>query len=498
MELLLYKENQRIHRAELLINGKKLSIDAPDKLMAELLNFEWYDFSYCYEALASCECDPAGSCFEKNIKKQLSSLSDDARDVLINALVSVRDNWLIDYMPESMIPHDLDSDELPICKEFVRELNNICPLIFAIHSSIESRKDYDYFQYIMHYAFGYNFTPYLYYPKKLSAQQVFGIIRDYRPNPKESSNNQFNTEVDRILSARSAKEYWDHFQSLAKTAYEHNRESEFNGFLNWYLWEGPNFSETSTERLLSEYIDEFCKFVSTSASSRLKVYVAEEIYKILNTPPYPSLPDVHTCNNLLELMCCLVLSYYKQQTPLSLCPYCHKVFVRLANSQKTCKSKDCQKTAASSQATRSIELFGKNLFGVLNNVRKRLCYSGSGRESKYDVQRYCHCGITPAASEIIVKKLSEINKKYIEELNIHINKILSIPDWAREDYVDLVNDWINKIDSYYRNKNISNLITEGVYSDTSPKNKKFIVKCFSIDPLCPCEIISTNIEIPIT
>lgn len=519
MNLLIYKEDQRINKAEAIIDETNISIDAPDQLLAELLNFDWDVFTYCYKNLLDLN-GPVPYVIRSEMCSQLLLLTRDCRNALYHILfdaVEVAEDYIF-FDDEGLDKYTLPP--IPLSKEILTQLNTVTYLIPTIESSIKDHHDYDWLQYILYFAYGYNHIERLYYPQKISAVLCFDIIQHYLfpsinhssirrdsadaqqistkddQNFSNSSYAKFKTEITNILSTNDNQEFLKHFEALTNIVSEIKHGYNFSSLLDDCLWVLQKSSDSDVPQLLSLFVENFCNYTASCSNKYFKSQIARRIYATLNTPPYPPIPEVYECNSLSDLLCCLTLSFYKQQTPLAICQYCQKIFVRTANSQKNCKNENCQKLAHNSGKAHSLALFGRDLFCVLNNVYKRLCYSGTGTKSKYDTSKYCGDGVTLSTSEEIVESFSKLKKEYVKELNQHISTIWGLPEFARDDYIDLVNEWINQIDAYYRCKYITALVDKAVNDNTHPKEKKaVVVKRFGIDPSFPFEIITSDYRI---
>ena len=148
--------------------------------------------------------------------------------------------------------------------------------------------------------------------------------------------------------------------------------------------------------------------------------------------------------------------------PITQCKYCRKYFPREENSQEVCRN--CKDLTGNKKNARIKEIFGVDLYGVINNIYRRLCYCKDGKLSydKYNIREDPLSDdmlLTPEQSESLVTALKEVKNHFSQDVYTAYERYLGYQDDSmKQMFIEFVVDWVKEIDRYYNLDTIKSLI----------------------------------------
>lgn len=381
---------------------------------------------------------------------------------------------------------------LPLDAENRQKFKKVKELLGVISSKIsKGEATYEYFDFILKHF--YNYVPPAFPVQKYKnniLSFIQPLIEQYCPfNINKLSYQLLCTQIDesentvvledKLLQLRDL--LIQEVKDIGHSRYEYH-SNKIAGLISWYCMEYvslynyydyhdySDFDKISDEQYLKgkeqEKLNQLNALTNLSLIQKIcededapyKLFLIDLLYTYNNTSQHDN-KEYYLCD-LFDLICHSLLFCFKGNTAkIKECKFCKTYFVLTNNSQKTCLN--CRSLTTVMKASETKNIFGVDLFGVVNKIYRRLCYMGTGKNSKYADNKYTGLGLSLEQSAILVDSF----KKLKNELQGVVNdiceryKIYSDAE-IKEEYVEFVVAWVNEIDSYYSSNNIKTFILD--------------------------------------
>jgi len=396
---------------------------------------------------------------------------------------------------------------LPLDSENRQKFKKVKELLGVISSKIsKGEATYEYFDFILKHF--YNYVPPAFPVQKYKnniLSFIQPLIEQYCPfNINKLSYQLLCTQIGEAESIVALEDKLLQLRDLLRQEvidvghyrYEYHSK-KIAGLISWYCmeyvslynyydyYEDDDFDKIFDEQYLKnkeqEKLTQLNALTNLSLIQKLcededapyKMFLIDLLYTY-NNPSKLTKDKQYYLYDLFDLICHSLLFCFKGNAArIKECKFCKAYFVLTNNSQKTCLN--CRSLSTVMKAYETKNIFGVDLFGVVNKIYRRLCYTGTGKNSKYADDKYTSSGLSLEQSAILVDSF----KKLKNELQGVVNdiceryKIYSDAE-IKEEYIEFVVAWVNAIDSYYSSKNIKSFIL-----DMLNKNDKQAV--FEID-----------------
>lgn len=399
-------------------------------------------------------------------------------------------------------------DILPPTTNGLKYLEKISDMLCMISDKINKRvASYDYFNFVL--TNFYNYKPPLFPIQKYNISFlsfICPLIQEYCPFQKhildfdilvseiEKSKNLVELE-DKLLQLRDLikLEADERIEPLLIAKYN-SHSKKICDLIEWYCltcvsMNGNYMYEQNIEDLFDEEKNRtfekeeldnlniqtnfrLIEHICNEEAAPYKPFLIDLLYSY-NDPQKSKIPkNIYYLEDIFELVSHSILYCYRENAcPIIKCKYCKKYFPRQQNSQEVCE--DCKHLTGAMKNSEVKRIFGVNLFGIINNIYRRLCYQGTGKDSKYSTDRYINFCENSLQSKLLVEGLKQLKNELNNEVYDICEKYKSITDDSmKEEYVQFVLEWIDKVNNYYSFALIKELLEEALKKD----NPIFIIK----------------------
>lgn len=473
-----------------------LNLNATKMYLEELLNFDWTEFTYRYRLLVTCYgiSDEFKKQTAKHLIDQLNFLSESLQTLLVDCF---RDECIHkrllklhsstnkkQILQENLAPlpklrdilnnySNSPSVDMLLSEDILDLLNKTCILVCRTTESISKKRDLSYFQGVYHFFYGYSLVPNLFWSANLTMVDFFTMLGDYLFRISNNPSRELRLQYKKILNRYSSGNEFsieeqlldDLLAFLSNVPHTRAKRDENDKFIQ------QAFVDSSACNTISEFIRvlqfslplnchtlprAFDRMMSTCDDWAFKYFC----YNYLDSISKEKKSTKYVCNSLIEFICGSILLCYTDRTPIMECFYCGNFFIRSSNSQKTCKKDSCMNNDASSSNVKIKKAFGEYAVKILPNASKRIKFKTENRVSIPGDYRFCSCGLSEEDSKTIVETLGSMINAYQKTLREYAEYALSLPEFALITYSEAVEEWLDKIDVLYHEKEIQRLIDQ--------------------------------------
>ena len=471
MFLRIQKGNKRIKTFQYTI-GEETITGLAGELLCKMMDFDWDMFVYEYGYYLHTQDEKT----LVRIEQQFAELSAP-----------------IQRMFDGIFPPNWHS---------LKELESVSDVLLLIKRKISTNEaSYDYFHFVLTNFYGYkppvfpiqeheiSFLGYLkplidkYCPIKYCEEKYKALIDEINGVTNTITLEQLLLDLRDLLKEESAKRTEYSFVKTDRPAY---RVFEYDckkicGLIEWYCFHyvdgnGSYYYNYDPEELYEKdltFAADKAELVRLNRETNFaliqRLCEEEEVpYKsffidLLYSYNQKNPSNKYYLENAFDLICHAILFCYESSMrPIAQCKYCRKYFPREENSQEVCRN--CKDLTGNKKNARIKEIFGVDLYGVINNIYRRLCYGKDGKLSydKYNIREDPLSDdmlLTPAQSETLVTALKEVKNLLSQDVYTAYERYLGYQDDAmKQMFVEFVVDWVKEIDRYYTLDTIKSLI----------------------------------------
>lgn len=471
MFLRIQKGNKRIKTFQYTI-GEETVTGLAGELLCEMLDFDWDMFVYEYGYYLHTQDEKTLI----RIEQQFTEVSSPIRKMF-----------------DGIFPPNAYS---------LKELELVSDVLLLLKRKISSNEaSYDYFHFVLTNFYGYkppvfpiqeheiSILGYLkplidkYCPIKYCEEKYKALIDEINSVTNTIALEQLLLDLRDLLKEESAKRTEYNFVRTDRPAY---RVFEYDckkicSLIEWYCFnyvdgDGSYYYNYDPEELFEENatlvadkaeLARLNKATNFALIQRLceeedvpyKSFFIDLLYSYNQRNP----SNKFYLENAFDLICQAILFCYESSMrPIAQCKYCRKYFPREENSQEVCRN--CRNLTGNKKNARIKEIFGVDLYGVVNNIYRRLCYGKDGKLSydKYNIREDSLSAdrlLSPEQSAALVTALIDIKNTLSKDVYTAYERYLGYQDDSmKEMFIEFVVAWVREIDHYYTLDTIKSLI----------------------------------------